>query len=200
MASQEYCKHCGKGFATDRGVEHHIAKARECREAARKEFQKGVNERWGSTGEGGQSVPRSQSPQAFPDDSMDFGTIQAADDLPYHVQTPPPEQSVANIPGEHQHNNQRHLPEKGEAYQYVTEYRASARAGEVIGREEPENMRVRAKLRKEETPFGPFEDLDEFELAEWLLPNVGQGKTDEYLKLPIVRSKTTSASRKFGLT
>ncbi|TEB37729.1 hypothetical protein FA13DRAFT_1614435, partial [Coprinellus micaceus] len=37
--------------------------------------------------------------------------------------------------------------------------------------------------------FGPFEDLDEFELAEWLLPNVGQGKTDEYLKLPITQKR-----------
>ena len=34
--------------------------------------------------------------------------------------------------------------------------------------------------------WGPFEDKDEWQLAEWLIRNVGQKKTDTFLKLPIV--------------
>lgn len=34
--------------------------------------------------------------------------------------------------------------------------------------------------------WAPFEDQEEWELAQWLLRSVGQKKIDEYLKLPIV--------------
>jgi hypothetical protein len=34
--------------------------------------------------------------------------------------------------------------------------------------------------------WGPFEDEDEWQLAEWLIRNVGQKQTDIFLKLPIV--------------
>ena len=34
--------------------------------------------------------------------------------------------------------------------------------------------------------WGPFADEAEWELAEWLLRNVGQKQSDAYLKLPIV--------------
>jgi len=37
-----------------------------------------------------------------------------------------------------------------------------------------------------ESRWAPFKDRDEWELAEWLMKNVGQNKTDEFLKLPIV--------------
>jgi hypothetical protein len=35
-------------------------------------------------------------------------------------------------------------------------------------------------------PWAPFESREEWELATWLMKNVGQKSTDEYLKLPIV--------------
>jgi hypothetical protein len=46
---------------------------------------------------------------------------------------------------------------------------------------------VRAEqVRRGQDPWAPFEDQDEWELAEWLMMNVGQNATDKYLKLPIV--------------
>ena len=39
-----------------------------------------------------------------------------------------------------------------------------------------------------ENQFGPFEDCDEWELAELLIKNVGQGKTNAFLRLLIVSS------------
>jgi hypothetical protein len=45
-------------------------------------------------------------------------------------------------------------------------------------------------------PWEPFASKDEWELAGWLLKNVGQKSTDEYLKLQIVREVDASLERK----
>jgi len=47
------------------------------------------------------------------------------------------------------------------------------------------------KLRAEQqrqglSPWTPFQDEEEWELALWLMLNVGQNATDKFLKLPIV--------------
>ena len=36
------------------------------------------------------------------------------------------------------------------------------------------------------SPWTPFQDEEEWELAQWLMLNVGQNATDKFLKLPIV--------------
>ena len=51
------------------------------------------------------------------------------------------------------------------------------------------------QIRKEQqetgsSKWGPFKDQDEWELAEWLLKNVGQKQTDDFLKLNIVSTYT----------
>ncbi|KAH9910620.1 hypothetical protein B0H21DRAFT_704948, partial [Amylocystis lapponica] len=38
--------------------------------------------------------------------------------------------------------------------------------------------------------YAPFEDKEEWELAEWLIQNIGQTRTDDFLKLPITRNRT----------
>jgi hypothetical protein len=43
--------------------------------------------------------------------------------------------------------------------------------------------------------YAPFADKDEWELAEWLINNVNQRATDEFLKLPIVSNNKTSLRR-----
>jgi hypothetical protein len=46
---------------------------------------------------------------------------------------------------------------------------------------------VRAEQRRNgQEPWAPFEDHEEWELAQWLMLNVGQNATDKFLKLPIV--------------
>jgi hypothetical protein len=39
-----------------------------------------------------------------------------------------------------------------------------------------------------EDPWAPFEDEEEWGLAQWLILNVGQNVTDKFLKLPIVNN------------
>jgi hypothetical protein len=39
--------------------------------------------------------------------------------------------------------------------------------------------------------WGPFEDEDEWQLAEWLIKNVSQKQTNTYLKLSIMSETVT---------
>jgi hypothetical protein len=48
-------------------------------------------------------------------------------------------------------------------------------------------MRIQREQKENGTSkWGPFEDQEEWELAEWLSKNVGQKQTDAFLKLNIV--------------
>lgn len=44
----------------------------------------------------------------------------------------------------------------------------------------------REQVDREEGPFSPYADEDEWGLAKWLIENVGQGRVEEFLKLPLV--------------
>lgn len=63
------------------------------------------------------------------------------------------------------------------------------RAGEALDKQETmfHKMQEDQKLDgDEENPWAPFDNQDEWELARWLMKNVGQKKTNEFLQLPIV--------------
>jgi hypothetical protein len=72
---------------------------------------------------------------------------------------------------------------------YIEEFDINFGAGAVWGEDVP----FFEKLRREQqetgsSQWGPFEDEDEWELAKWLIRNVGQKQTDAYLNLVIVGS------------
>ncbi|KAG2034075.1 hypothetical protein BDR03DRAFT_935443 [Suillus americanus] len=41
-----------------------------------------------------------------------------------------------------------------------------------------------------EDPWSPFEDVEEWDLAQWLIKNLGQTRTNEFLKLPITQNRS----------
>ena len=47
-------------------------------------------------------------------------------------------------------------------------------------------------------PWAPFEDLEEWDLAQWLLLNAGQNATDKFLKLPIVSNTSCTHIKSNG--
>ena len=64
---------------------------------------------------------------------------------------------------------------------------------EAAGSKGPLSQMYFEKYRSEKRESGgslwmPFEDQEEWELAEWIGKNVGQNATNEFLKLPIVSS------------
>jgi hypothetical protein len=68
---------------------------------------------------------------------------------------------------------------------YVEDYGWSA--GYVCGEGQSQFTKWRdAQNEVGHVPWLPYNDLDEWELLEWLLLNVGQNAMDKYLKLPIV--------------
>ncbi|KAG1825196.1 hypothetical protein EV424DRAFT_1471780 [Suillus variegatus] len=46
------------------------------------------------------------------------------------------------------------------------------------------------RMEEGEDPWSPFEDAEEWDLAQWLVKNLGQTRTDEFLKLPITQNRT----------
>jgi len=47
--------------------------------------------------------------------------------------------------------------------------------------------KVRDEQKKHgEEPWAPFQDMEEWELGQFLMLNLGQNATDKFLKLPIV--------------
>ncbi|KAH7908341.1 hypothetical protein BJ138DRAFT_1013010 [Hygrophoropsis aurantiaca] len=65
------------------------------------------------------------------------------------------------------------------------------RAAKIFGQGETVFERLKNKQDAEGVgPFGPFSDEDEWGLAQWLIKNVNQTATQEYLKLPITQKCT----------
>jgi hypothetical protein len=63
-------------------------------------------------------------------------------------------------------------------------------AAEILGRSKTKFDAYReGQDERGEPRWAPFRDADEWELAQWLLKNVGQMKIDEFLKLNIVSYK-----------
>lgn len=54
-----------------------------------------------------------------------------------------------------------------------------------LGKTEFQSMREDLNIKDGEV-LGPFKDIAEWELAKWLIKNVGHGQVDALLKLPIV--------------
>jgi hypothetical protein len=69
---------------------------------------------------------------------------------------------------------------------YIEEYPADKKAGAAFGQGTPEFEDIREKLDANGTPWGSFEDEEDWSLAEWLMKNVGQTQAETFLKLPIV--------------
>lgn len=78
--------------------------------------------------------------------------------------------------------------EDEESVYYVEEFPMNLGAGAVLGEEVPFFEKVRlGQVKNGTSQWAPFEDQDEWKLAEWLIGNIGQKQTDAFLNLNIVR-------------
>jgi hypothetical protein len=101
------------------------------------------------------------------------------------------QRDAITLPGPEILPTQPRCPEdenKKSAY-YIEEFPANLGAGAVWGEEIPVFEKLWQEQKKSgSSQWGPFEDEDEWELAEWLIRNIGQKQTDSFLNLKIVRS------------
>ena len=79
--------------------------------------------------------------------------------------------------------------EAGGICRYVEDYGRSA--GHIYGEGQSQFVKWREAQKKVgHAPWSPYNDLNEWDLSQWLICNVGQNATDEYLKFPIVSSSS----------
>jgi hypothetical protein len=134
----------------------------------------------------------------MPDITLENDLLILEDDLAYNEDDlandagPPPENPPADQRAPRvivQDTGPEVLAKEKEAAVYVEECPADLRAGAVWGEEVPDFEKLsREQKENGSSRWGPFEDEDEWDLAKWLIRNVGHNQTDSFLNLNIVGS------------
>lgn len=167
--SPKRCPFCLKAFATQRAVNQHISASKFCL----KEWHKSiVRKRYNPLKRKRTNSPEPGLPVV---DDVNFNDNFNRDDTPEPRQRTPSQHSDVDDADDKKDLDERFIePFPG-------------RAGEALRHEKTcfENLQQTHQL-KGETPWAPFANREEWGLAEWLMRNVGQKSTDEYLQLPIV--------------
>ena len=168
---RHHCGHCGQGFPTPAGVQCHIGHSPHCQAAALRRTagrQQTVNVHSNSRQED-VDLPDGEGWIELdgPDDSPD-GPGRAGQGTPEPPQPEP----------------QRY------AYKYD-----QGPAAEVLG-SGPTVFETMKGVQEAvgQGKYSPFADREEWELADWLVKNVNQRATDEFLKLSIVSNNCYSSA------
>jgi hypothetical protein len=195
------CRFCGKLCPTEHGLNRHVGSTASCKKASQEEFGQYANSIW-------DDIPQAANPnlndveqQPLEADMPDFHLeedIQLAEEMfgeeanlpllpqqldePLRAQ-PPPQRAMDNRVPTIEEINDRH----GDCARYIENFPEDHLAGATRGHCKPlfESLEDERK-RVGSSHWAPFEDEEEWQLAEWLIRNVGQKQTDAFLKLPIV--------------
>jgi hypothetical protein len=203
--TMHFCGFCGKGpFPSSSGLNKHIRQSVSCNKAACQKWGSYATNIWDNTP--GPSNIEPQPPASPPileddeDELPDMPDITLEEDLqglehdladargsqPDTVTPPGPETQPARP--QHQRATVEDAEDEESAY-FIEEFPANFGAGAVWGEEVPFFEKLRREQENSGTSkWGPFEDQDDWELAEWLIRNIGQKQTDAFLNLNIVRS------------
>ena len=177
------CQFCGKAFETRRAVNHHISLSKQCH----KEWMKEVLRKEPPT-------PSPKRRKVVPDGLFD-------PDEDDEVEGEQPEGSLDNepnimddfvLPSPPRKPTVEEVEDEGETYptmktdRFVESY--PGHAGEGLRKSKTRyEIWFENQKREGKNSWDPFASEDEWALTMWLLKNVGQKSTDQFLKLPIVR-------------
>jgi hypothetical protein len=115
------------------------------------------------------------------EETDDTSPIQAPSSIP-----PGPQRPCATV--EDADENESEEIEVVGRNRYFEEFSEERKAGATWGKDVPLFEHLRQQQKEEQTSqWGPFDNQEEWELAKWLIENVGQKQTDAFLKLDIVR-------------
>jgi hypothetical protein len=164
------CQFCNKRFVTQKAVNQHISASKICHNEWRRNLVRD------------QSPSPKRSRKNSPNDDLEFNYL-------LEEINPPP--SPPNLKGRQATVEDEDAEVLLSAIQtnnmnrFIEAYLGPA--GEAL---QKGKTRFETWLEKQETerrnPWEPFASKEEWELAGWLMKNVGQKSTDEYLKLQIV--------------
>ena len=205
MNSMTYIHHhallwfCGKNCPTMPSLKRHIDRVSACKKASHEEFGQYASSIWnnGPANPQEQSLPKEQSPPVTPQLEPHLPNIHLEEDIQTAAATlneethfPPAPQPLNEQQSRPYHATIEDAPDDDDTSQdrYIEEFLKESMAGAMWGTSKPLFESLNEEQTREGTSrWGPFEDEDEWELAEWLIRNVGQKQTDAFLKLPIVR-------------
>jgi hypothetical protein len=204
LPNEHRCDFCGKGpFKSYAGLHRHISNTSTCQKKSQHEFGKYADGIWedgptlqpdvdllkdpSTEWDTEQDLDRSQLEEppdnievenfniGFDDDDI----IGDGDDTTAATVNPLP-QSTRPIFTSEIHN------EKQTRGRYVEDFKPESLAGAAWGQGTPVFESLRLKQEQAGSRWDPFEDEEEWELADWLVKNVGQKQTDMFLKMRIV--------------
>jgi hypothetical protein len=170
------CQFCLKAFPTQRAVNQHISASKICIEEWHKKIiRKNINP--------SPKRRRIYSPEpSFLDDLPNadlMDILNDADDFLEPGQQTPSHRATVEV-GDDNEDDYNPTP-----LRYVEPFPGPA--GEPLRREKTRfEMLQEIQKSEEKSPWEPFSSREEWGLAEWLMKNVGQKSTNEYLQLPIV--------------
>jgi hypothetical protein len=196
-----HCGFCGKLCPTAHGLKRHIEATPGCKKASNEDFVQYAKGLWDDVPANPENAEQQQLPTLpIEPDLPDFHLedIEMAEGMFYgeeaNLPPPPPQQplddsepqqlpqqaAVDQVPDNEDVNNR-------DGARYVENFPAEQLAGATWGRCKPLFESLDEEQKKEGgSRWAPFEDEEEWQLAEWLIQNVGQKQMDLFLKLPIV--------------
>ena len=190
-----YCSFCGKLCATSAGLERHIARTPRCKKSSGEKFGQYATSIWDDVPanldnvqvEPLEDLPELPELPEFPDFYLE-DNIQIAEDMVNDEENNlPPQDPPLPQDGPQPHSQPERSTVDVEAGRYIEYMPKEYLAGATWGNCKPLFQSLdEERKRLGGNRWAPFEDEDEWELAEWLIRNVGQTQTDSFLKLPIV--------------
>jgi hypothetical protein len=181
MSASYKCVYCRKTLPTLKGLQSHITQSKSCRDALQR-----ITEKWSPTKKSrDEDLEISDTSEPMDqDEPMLFNPLQTNVDS---NQYDPTSLSANN----HDHHDRRARVEEVEDKEagtqscWIKDYlRPAGTPGELV--QSYFEMAREEQKKNGDSPWAPFKDEEEWELAQWLITNVGQNATDKYLKLPIV--------------
>lgn len=182
MTKSFICSYCRKDVPTIKGLRSHISQRQGCRDVLRRLAK--------------QQLPKEKSTHSGESNQLDDDIQMEADDLPMFEPNSGGDEEQGEpesvTPNRRTHMEEVEDEEAGGFRRYVEDYGNDVDdAGKAFKEGQSQFSQWReAQNKAGHEPWAPFDDLEEWDLAQWLLLNAGQNATDKFLKLPIVSSSS----------
>lgn len=181
------CEFCNAIFETQQGVRSHIKQKQECRLAFARSLTSDTSSTNLASSSTSAAVPTVQhDPPEEPNELLfPYRTHQIPHDHPSDMQDDTPSKrrrvTVEEVPDE-----EAGLPRKPWVEDFPQPAGTPLREGQTYFK----GLRER-RMGEDESPYAPFADKEEWELAQWLATSgISQQALDKFLKLDIVRHPT----------
>jgi hypothetical protein len=203
--AMHFCGFCGKGpFSASSRLNKHIRNSVKCNEAKRKEWDSYSRTIWKNIpGPSDAEQERLVSPPVLednevanmPDITLESDILGHEDNLSHSredepenlpdVEIQPEPRGRVGVTVEDEDDLERE--KDSESTFYVEEFPVDLGAGAIWGEDIPFFEKLwREQGENGSSRWGPFEDQDEWELAMWLIRNVGQKQINAFSNLNIV--------------